>query len=99
MKVKELIEALSSMDPEIEVVLFKQGAYDCPSFSTTRIKIVEGYLVRDEEDTVSFYTKARGNGMFVDKQYASTVCEDGKTFLDLTSITIHPAVQLDLPKW
>ncbi len=100
MLVKELIEALSKMDPNMEVVLFRQGMYDAPSFSTTRIQIVPGYLVRDPESSASFYTKAKGNGIFVDEVQANRVMPvDGQKFLDLTSPTIHPAVQLDLPRY
>lgn len=98
MLIKELIEALSKMDPETEVMLYKQGAYDSPSFSTTKILIKKGYAVRDPEESGSFYTKAKGNGMFVDEDYANQVMDDGQKFLDLTSPTIHPVIQLEIPR-
>jgi hypothetical protein len=97
MRVNELIAVLSKMDPDMEVVLYRPGGHNSPSYSTTRMNVVPGYLVRDPESSGSFYTKAKGNGLFVDEASANRVMADGQRMLDLTSPTIHPAVQLDLP--
>lgn len=99
MLVKDLIEQLSKMDPETEVFLYKQGGMGCPGYSTTRIKVVQGYVVRDPENSGRLHTRAKGNGLFVDTAWANQVMGDGKKFLDLTSPTIHPAIQIDLPRY
>ena len=46
-----------------------------------------------------FYTRMAGNGIFVDERSAHQVMNDGKEFLDLASPTIHPAVQINLPRY
>lgn len=99
MTVGELMDILATMDKDLEVVLYKRGSYYSPSYSTTRIKVSEGFLVRDEEDSGSFLTKRDGNGLFVDNDMAHRVMDDGQTFLNFDSPTIHRAISIDLPKY
>jgi hypothetical protein len=98
MLVKELIDALSKIDPETEIMLFVRGTFEQPSFSTTNIEIKTGYAVRDTEESVSFYNKKTGNGLFVEKTRANRIMDDGQKFLDLTSPTIYPAIQLEVSR-
>jgi len=99
MLVKELIDALSQIDPETEIMLFvRRETFEEPRFSTTNIEIKTGYAVRDTEESVSFYNKKTGNGLFVEKTRANQIMDDGQKFLDLTSPTIYPAIQLEVAR-
>jgi hypothetical protein len=99
MQVKDLIKILMDMDPEHEVVLHHPGSFNSPGYSSTRLRVTPGFLVRDPEDSGSWYTKKNGVGLFVDQNAANRVMPDGQKFLDTSSPTIHPAISLDLPKY
>ena len=96
MRVKDLLKELSELDPETEVFLHIPGGFSAPAYETTNFSIQKGFVVRDPEREHNFYTKARGNGMFVTEQAAMTVCEDGQTFLKIGAPTVHPAYRLTI---
>lgn len=96
MLVKDLIAALSAIDPNTEVFLKRPGGYYGPGHSSTNLKVITGHVVRDPEKQGGLLTRAGGCGYFVDEVSANAVMYDGKKFLNLRSPNIHPAVQLDL---
>lgn len=93
MRVKELIEQLSGLDPEMEVTLHRQGFHASPSYDSSKLIVEKGYLVCDAD---GFYSRSEGNGCFVEGTRANRVMNDGKKFLDLTSPTIYPAIHIKL---
>jgi hypothetical protein len=95
-QVKDLIEQLSQMDPEMEVFLPVPGGMKVSAYASTRLKIEQGYTVHDE---TGFYAKSRGNGVFFDEAFSNRIMDDGKKFLDLTSSTIHRSVQISLHRY
>jgi hypothetical protein len=96
MLVKDLIAALSAIDPNTEVFLSRPGNHYGPGYSSTNLKMITGHVVRDPEERGGLYTRAAGCGFFFDEVTANKVMSDGKKFLDLSSPNIHPAVQLEL---
>lgn len=88
MKVKELIEELSRLDPEMNILITK-GSWS--SEVSVGAELVKGYSVNHSRKDNPFGTRSP---IFVDYDRAHQICEDGRTFLDFRSPNIKPVVYL-----
>lgn len=88
MKVKELIQELNKLDPEMDILFAKS---DWTSKISIGAELVNGY-------SVSHSQKSNPLGIlppvFVDYEYAHRICENSKTYLDFRSKFIKPAIYL-----
>jgi hypothetical protein len=95
MKIKDLIRKLESFsDQGLEVSIF-----DPKTSSTINIDLVPGYMLCDETDLGAsnevLFTIDSGTGFFIEKGWAERILpESQKSFLDLTSPTIYPCLQI-----
>lgn len=86
MKVSELIEKLSALPPDTDVVINGRCFFDSDQLQTKALRFVEGHMVCGPDNMTE--------GYFVTKESARRVMDDGKEFLDLRSKWITPALYL-----
>lgn len=88
MKVKDLIQELSKLDPETDILFAKSN---WASDISVDAELVNGYSVGHPKKDNPFGTRPP---LFVNHERAHRVCEDGKTFLSFKSRHIKPAIYL-----
>lgn len=88
MKVKDLIQELSKLDPEMDILFAKSN---WASDTSVDAEIVNGYSVGHSKKDNPLGTRPP---IFVDHERAHRVCEDGRTFLSFKSRHIKPAIYL-----
>lgn len=90
MKIKELIEVLSKLDQDKEIILRSHdSSVDSVGEETGILHLLEGYFVTRDEGYGEHVL-----GHFVDVPTAHRVCDDGQVYLDLTSPHIFPCYYL-----
>lgn len=88
MKISELIQELSKLDPNLDI-LFTKGNW--ASDLSVGAELVSGYSVGHSKKNDPFGTRPP---YFVNDKSANRVCEDGRTFLDFRSKHIKQAIYL-----
>lgn len=88
MKISELIQDLSKLDPNLDI-LFTKGNWS--SELSIDSELVSGYSVGHADKHNVFGIRPP---IFVDYKNAHKVCASGKTYLDFRSKHIRPAVYL-----
>ncbi len=88
MKVKDLIQKLSKLDPDMDVLFAKSN---WTSEISVGAELVNGYSVNHSQKSNPLGTRPP---IFIDYEYAHSKCEDGKTYLNFKSKLIKPAIYL-----
>lgn len=92
MKVSELIEKLSALPPDTDVVINGRSFLETGQLQTKALRLVEGHMVCGPGDEMT-------EGYFVDKDRAKQVQDDGKELLDLRSKWITSALYLSFERY
>lgn len=88
MKVKDLIQELNKLDPNMEILFAKSN---WASEISIGAELVSGYSVNHSQKSNPLGTRPP---IFIDYEYAHRKCEDDKTFLNFKSKLIKPAIHL-----
>jgi len=85
MKVRDLIELLKTKDPDAFVV--EEGVHGYHSrFDSINIIVEDGYWLTDHPDD--------RHGLFIHKNRAESIQNDGQTLLDFSAPTVQGAVRV-----
>lgn len=88
MKVKDLIQELNKLDPNMDILFPKSN---WASEISIGAELINGYSVNHSQKSNPLGTLSP---VFINYEYAHRKCEDGKTFLNFKSKLIKPAIYL-----